>query len=82
MLNDGMGQQRLQEAEQRRAVTGAQMTDVPRVDVSQEGQDVEMAVTHAVGNAESSGPQPVETRSKTEDVPVFRSHFGSSHFLF
>ena len=27
------------------------MSDAPRVEVAQEGQDVEMTVTHAAGNA-------------------------------
>ena len=49
MRNDDMGQQRLQEAGQRRATTGGQVSDAPGVDVAQEGQDV----THAAGNAES-----------------------------
>ena len=33
MVNDDMGQQRLQEAEQRRATTGGQVSDAPRVEV-------------------------------------------------
>ena len=49
MMNDDIGQQRLQEAEQRRATTGTQMPDAPRVEGAQEGQYVEMTVTHAVG---------------------------------
>ena len=61
MMNDDVGRQRLQEAEQRRAATAAQMQPAPRVEAAQEGQDVEMTVTHAVGTAESSDSQPVDT---------------------
>ena len=73
MMNDDMGQQRLQEAEQRRAATEGHLTS-PRVEAAQEGQDVEMTATHAAGNAESSESQPVETSSRMEDVAVSRKN--------
>ena len=72
MMHGDMGQQRLQAAEQRRVVTGTQTTDVPRVEVAQEGQDVDMTVTHAEGSAESIGSQPAGTSSRMEDVLASR----------
>ena len=53
MMNDDMGQQRLQKAEQRRATTEGHLT-FPKVEVAQEGQDVEMTATHAASKAEGS----------------------------
>ena len=50
MVNDDMGQQRLQEAEQRLAPTGGQLACSPRVDPALEEQDVEMTATHAAGS--------------------------------
>ena len=60
MKNGDMGQRRFHEAEQRRATTEGHLTS-PRVEVAPEGQGVEMRVTHAADNAESSESQPVET---------------------
>ena len=69
-MNYDMGQQRLQEAEQRRAMTGGQVSGATRGEAVQEGQDVELTATHAVGNAASSKFRRVETSSRMEDVSV------------
>ena len=46
------------------------MSGATRDEAAQEGQDVELTATHAVGNAASSKAQRVETSSRMEDVSV------------
>ena len=46
------------------------MSGATRGEAVQEGQDVELTATHAVGNAASSKAQRVETSNRMEDVSV------------
>ena len=46
------GQQKLHEMEQRREVTRGRVSDAPRVERVQEGQDAEMTAMHARGDGE------------------------------
>ena len=53
-LGDDMGQQKLQETEQRREVTGGQESRAPRVERPQEGRDAELTAMHARDDGECS----------------------------
>ena len=69
-MGDDMGQQKLQETEQRREVTGGQESRAPRVERAQEGRDAEVTAMHARDDGECSESQPVEMISPMEDVSV------------
>ena len=68
MMDDDMGQQRLQEAEQRLATRGGQLAFALREEAAQEGKEVGMTAMHSAGNTESSKSQSAETSSRMEDV--------------